>query len=312
MYAATTRASNSNMVKDVRRALIPILYLDCDRWISQISGHKYIGVRVCYMDENMTMKSFALATKLFRPKPKENQGVLVGAVKKWNEQVLDEHGLRAESFSGAVSGSGPEVSTGITGRFRLVNRAAIDGTGISSSPASSKNAECHAMLKKAEKVIQLFNRSTEDKILFDEDWDDPHTGKLSQAVVQRWISTCKMLLALLERWEALQEFYTNKDEEFPLATLRTEFEEVHSIMSAASNVAEYCQETYKATAEGGLTRIVVLLTDTLESNETLRVQHVPAIGAEVTDAAPHTDRPHDCLTAIGMKTRVVFATAIAR
>lgn len=43
MYAATTRASNSNMVKDVRRALIPILYLDCDRWTSQISGHKYIG-----------------------------------------------------------------------------------------------------------------------------------------------------------------------------------------------------------------------------------------------------------------------------
>lgn len=83
-------------------------------------------------------------------------------------------------------------------------------------------------------------------------------------------------------------------------------------MSAVNNVAEYCQETYKATAEGGLTRVVVLLTDTLESNETLRVQHIPAVGAEVTDAASHTDRPHDCLTAIGMKTRVVFATAIAR
>ncbi|CAM9628292.1 unnamed protein product [Ectocarpus sp. 4 AP-2014] len=321
MYAATTRASNSTMIKDVRRALIPILYLDCDCWTSQISGQKYIGVRVCYMDENMIMKSFALATKLFRPKPTENRGVLGGAVKKWNEQVLDEHGLRAESFSGAVSGSGLEVSTGITGRFRrelsiphLVNRAAIDGTGMSSSPASSKNAECRAMLKKAEKVIQLFNRSTEDKILFDEDWDDLPTGevKLSQAVVQRWISICKMLLALLERWESLQAFYANKNEEFPLATLRTEFEEVHSIMSAVNNVAEYCQETYKATAEGGLSRIAVLLTDTLESNETLRVQHIPAVGAEVTDAASHTDRPHDCLTAIGMKTRVVFATAIAR
>lgn len=130
---------------------------------------------MCYMDENMTKKSFGLATKLFRPKPKEDRRVLGGAVKKWNEQVLDEHGLRAESFSGAVSGSGPEVSTGITGRFRrelsiphLVNRAAIDGTGMSSSPASSKNAECRAMLKKAEKVIQLFNRSKEDKVCGDQ------------------------------------------------------------------------------------------------------------------------------------------------
>lgn len=62
------------------------------------------------------------------------------------------------------------------------------------------------------------------QILFDEDWDDLHTGKvkLSQVVVQRWISICKMLLALLERWESLQAFYTNKNEEFPLATLRTE------------------------------------------------------------------------------------------
>lgn len=83
-------------------------------------------------------------------------------------------------------------------------------------------------------------------------------------------------------------------------------------MSAVSNVAEYCQETYKATVEGRLTRMVILLTDTLESNKTLRVQHIPAIGTEVADAASHTDRPHDCLTAIGMKTRVVLATAIAR
>ncbi|CAN0322078.1 unnamed protein product [Ectocarpus fasciculatus] len=42
-YAATTRASNLQTAKDVRRALIPILYLDCDRWTSQLSDHEYIG-----------------------------------------------------------------------------------------------------------------------------------------------------------------------------------------------------------------------------------------------------------------------------
>ncbi|CAM9894282.1 unnamed protein product [Ectocarpus fasciculatus] len=70
------------------------------------------------------------------------------------------------------------------------------------------------MLKKAKKVIRLFNRSTEDKILFDIDWDDLHIGKakLSQAVVQRWIRICKMLLALLGRWEALQAFVLHKDQ----------------------------------------------------------------------------------------------------
>lgn len=43
MYAATTRAFNSELVKDVRRALIPILYLNCDLWTSRVSGEKYIG-----------------------------------------------------------------------------------------------------------------------------------------------------------------------------------------------------------------------------------------------------------------------------
>lgn len=101
----------------------------------------HAGIRVCYMDENMTMKSFALATKLFRPEPKEDVGVLGSAVKKWNEQVLDEYGLRAESFTGAVSGTGPEVSTGITGRFRkelsishMVNRAAITALACRARP----------------------------------------------------------------------------------------------------------------------------------------------------------------------------------
>lgn len=83
-------------------------------------------------------------------------------------------------------------------------------------------------------------------------------------------------------------------------------------MNAVKGVAEYCQATDEATVEGGVARIVILLTDTLECSKNLRVQHVPAIGAEVADAASHTDRPHDGLTAIGGKTRFVFAAAIAK
>lgn len=47
-------------------------------------------------------------------------------------------------------------------------------------------------------------------------------AKLSQAVVQRWISLCKMLLRLLERWLALETCYVRKGDPFPLAKLKDE------------------------------------------------------------------------------------------
>ena len=42
-------------------------------------------------------------------------------------------------------------------------------------------------------------------------------AKLSQAVSQRWISRCKMLLRALERWGVLERFYVEKAKQlFPL------------------------------------------------------------------------------------------------
>ena len=48
-------------------------------------------------------------------------------------------------------------------------------------------------------------------------------AKLSQAVAQRWISTCKMLLRVLERWDALEDFYLQiKKQAFPLSNRKAE------------------------------------------------------------------------------------------
>lgn len=52
--------------------------------------------------------------------------------------------------------------------------------------------------------------------------DDVPRGKLSQAVIQRWVSLCKMLLRLLERWDAISHVYLNKGDVFPLGKRRDE------------------------------------------------------------------------------------------
>lgn len=126
------------------------------------------------MNENMMMKSFTLAIKHFRPKSgsgMENGKITGRAVSKWNAQVLDQHGLRLQDLAGAVSVVGSYASTGIAKACRrewciphMINRATVDGTGMSNSPASSKNAECRDLLEKAKKVIEHFDKSMARKV----------------------------------------------------------------------------------------------------------------------------------------------------
>lgn len=48
-------------------------------------------------------------------------------------------------------------------------------------------------------------------------------AKLAQAVSQRWVSTCKMMLRVLERWDALERFYLENDKsQFPLKDRKDE------------------------------------------------------------------------------------------
>lgn len=92
------------------------------------------------------------------------------------------------------------------------------------------------------------------------------------------------------------------------------------------DVTLYCQNASEATAEGGMNKIVLLLTDTLEPTGDLVVEHVPVIGAAGADASAsaegadasasgarsRTKRSHADLTQTGRATREAFATAIAK
>ncbi|CAN0307318.1 unnamed protein product, partial [Ectocarpus sp. 13 AM-2016] len=165
-----------------------------------------------------------LAVKLFQPC--SALGPTTGTVVvKWVVQVLAQHGLRPSDFAGVVSDAGSDVSSGVGRSFsrewcltHMLNSATIDGTGMANTTRLSKNLDYRALLEDAKNVIQHFNRSSRDKIAMDEyleavledlgNGDVPH-GKLSHAVIQRWVSLCKMLLRLLERWDAISHVYLN-------------------------------------------------------------------------------------------------------
>lgn len=122
------------------------------------------------MDENMTLRSYLLAVKLFRPA--SSLGKITGeVVMKWVNQVLAQHGLKPGDFAGAVSDVGSDVSTGVGCVFfrewcfaHMLNRATIDGTGMANELRLSKNRHCRTLLEDAKKVIQHFNRSQRAKV----------------------------------------------------------------------------------------------------------------------------------------------------
>ena len=52
----------------------------------------------------------------------------------------------------------------------------------------------------------------------------------------------------------------------------------------------YSQTTYESTAQGGLQRLLLLVTSVLEPKKPLKVKHVPLIGQKENDIAPPTLR----------------------
>lgn len=65
------------------------------------------------------------------------------------------------------------------------------------------------------------------QIMLDEELEDVTNGKgvhskLSQAVSQRWVSICKMLHRVLERWDAIGKVYLVNNEVFPLGKNKDE------------------------------------------------------------------------------------------
>lgn len=124
------------------------------------------------MDANMVLRSSLLAVKLFRPSP--TLGKVGGeVVMKWVRQVLAQHGLDPGKFAGAVSDAGSDVKTGVGKVFprewclpHMLNRATIDGTGMSNQARNTKNLECRKLVMDVKQVVEHANRSHNFKVLF--------------------------------------------------------------------------------------------------------------------------------------------------
>eukprot|EP00904_Undaria_pinnatifida_P006868 jgi/Undpi1/3310/HiC_scaffold_15.g06684.m1 len=346
IYAATTRPFAAAMLKAVRAARIPIVHVNVDIWASKSSGEKYIGLGVSYLDDKMRAKSHLLAVKLFRPatSPPSGEGgdstpsagSRVGeSVLKWVLQVLGQFDLTSEDIAGAVTDAGVEIRSALAKAFpwewclpHLLNRVAIEGSGMAPTRLQSKNLPCRALVECMRGVMELFSKSGLCKIELEDRAAETSSGKGSakgskakppQSAQQRWVGLARIMERFLLNWDVLEAFYRdNLEIAFPLEGRKDEVEEVYSIVQATRNCVDSCHTAAAAepTSQDAMQQLLLLMTSTCDPAASLEVQRPspppPPAGEHLETRRPPLTRPTESLSPTATSTRLSFHQAIAK
>lgn len=127
------------------------------------------------MKEDGSIMTQLLAAKPYRPGKEVTDDGAGECIRLWAGQALEEWGFGWEHVLGAVMDSGFELEFAFgnaPGIFRewciphLLNRAIIDGFGLSLSPATSNNPECRGLCGDMRRDIEHVHESTKGNVSF--------------------------------------------------------------------------------------------------------------------------------------------------
>ena len=139
-------------------------------------------------------------------------------------------------------------------------------------------------------------------------------SKLVNAMPHRWISTCNVLEAVLSNWFSLEKHYIdNETVSFPLTQIKTEIEELYSLMKPVAVLIQNCQRTNVPRGLSSFLDLIALRTCTLNVVKPLRVQcpRKPLQGSFDQLPAPQaTSREAAALQDVTKTTRSMLAIAI--
>lgn len=127
------------------------------------------------MKEDGAIMTQLLAVKQFSPGKEVSDERAGECVRLWSDQVLEEWGFGWKHVLGVVTDSDSDVKFAFgntPGLLRewciphLLNRAIIDGFGLSLSPAKSTNPQCRELCGDMKKDIEHLRKSSKDNVSF--------------------------------------------------------------------------------------------------------------------------------------------------
>lgn len=133
----------------------------------------HAGIRGFWLSEDFRLETSLLAIKEFKPGKEVSDERASTAIRLWTSEVLEENGVGTTDVIGAVCDAGSDIKcafNSIDGLFfewclaHQLNRAIIDGFGLSAAPASSKNPQARSVIFNMKKDVENINKSEPAKV----------------------------------------------------------------------------------------------------------------------------------------------------
>lgn len=318
MYIAV-RQSLCSALQDAKRAAggRACFHLNVDLWTSKVSGEKYMGLRLFYIDANFNYSSSLLAVTPFNPSSalRADEVRLSNILLKWVRGVLEEFHLSLSDLVSATTDGGSDIrrlGTQLLGCPwewcipHFLNCALVDAFGTSLDPAKSKNALARAVIVRAKKVVEHVNKSHPTQTLLRELQVAAAESvlKLLSDVPQRWLSTTNLLRRLLALWPTLRQLYAAQDQVFPIEGDHPLLLQLYSIMAPVADIIRQTQGGKVAFGHLALVKLNHLLHTTCDATTPLPILN-PNQGTEPTNFLSQ-----DELDPCAAKTRELLASAV--
>ena len=292
-------------------------HLNIDLWTSKMSGMKYVGIRLYFVNRSFEYSSKLLAVKPFNPSTALRDSDRVSDILLiWVKDVLLEFNLSISDIFSATTDSGGDIKRlgsvllGCKWDWcvpHLLNCALVEAFGTSVDPAKSKNNACRVVLMRAKRTIEFVNKSDPAKILLDEIQREHGASSLHllSDVPQRWKSTTNLLNRLLFLWKDVRLMFGRMDKPFPIDADHTLLVQLYSLMLPFIDILTCAQGA--SVPEGP--RIVALLAIARQ-----KVLNISAPLEVIDPAAPEASRltfvAHEDLHPMAQDTRLLLLEAI--
>ncbi|KAG1708947.1 hypothetical protein DVH05_022578 [Phytophthora capsici] len=202
---------------------VPSLAMMVDFWSSKSQpGKKYLGLRVCLIDNQWDYQSILLGTRYFEPLYGERCEGYRAPFKRWIMELLQNFGLKLDDFFGATTDAGPDVKwmirTGLSLEWtwcvsHLTNAATKTAFGIVAQRSASKNPVLTDLISRIVKTVYAIRSNEAMGSLFHELCQQLQLGGATQLLSykeHRFMGLTRVIRRILQTWEALELWFEER------------------------------------------------------------------------------------------------------
>lgn len=249
LYCATKASTMKKIAAVQEAAILPPFSLSIDLWKCKITGDKYLGVRLSWVDpKSKKAESPLLGVKRYDP-PSEARDSFEYAsdvIAIWTKEVLTEFGVKLDMLCASVSDRGSDIKRTCTTTIgtdweycmcHMINCSIVFAFGLytDANKAKESNPQAFKVITAVKKVLGRFKQSYHDKTKLNENQELKDDGvgapkRLAALAITRWSSILTVLQSVLSEWEAMRAVYRLKREAFPLTQFENDLVQMHALL----------------------------------------------------------------------------------